>query len=249
MGERPSFGGSLGRLLVRRDLDVLALAELAGFAESGLSEVLNGVAPDTDLVLRLASVLDLHAVDLLVLADLAIPETLAPLDFDAGLEMPRLVEMVKVLSPKSRDEIPRFARDLPRRERERPYPEPKSYEHYSMNPGAFLVRMMANRNLNWVRSAKVLSSLTNLHVSASTIGVLAHGRKELTPEVVSAFCAVLGLEAGDAGAFFGFSPAASTVTVGHISVDLSALIWESRMLTAEQIREVQRRASLLRDEA
>ena len=69
------------------------------------------------------------------------------------------------------------------------------HEQYAPGPGAVLMRMLAHRGLNWTSSAKALSRLGGVHLAASSIGALGHGRKELTADLVPPFASVLGIRA------------------------------------------------------
>lgn len=55
--------------------------------------------------------------------------------------------------------------------------------------------MLRNRNLAWTGTARTLLPLTGRCWSASTCGMVGHGRKELTPALVVDFATVLGVPA------------------------------------------------------
>jgi hypothetical protein len=90
----------------------------------------DGETPDFQIFPQLSSALDLHLADLLVMANVRIPEELAPLDSEAGGRVPDIVHRAVRLSSDSRNRLLEFARSLPQRERTRPVPEPKDYERY-----------------------------------------------------------------------------------------------------------------------
>jgi hypothetical protein len=229
---------ALGRLLRQRALGVSSLSITTDVPESQLRAVIDGRTSEFRVLWRLSSALDLHLADLLVMANVQIPETLAPLDSEAGGWVPALVQSAAKLSSHYRRRLIELARSLPQCERTKPVPEPEDYERYPSDFGGILVRMLENRNLRWVSSAKVLYLLGGSPpMSAHVIGALGQGRRKVTPRLLADFAAVLGISAGELAAVGGMeireefpvSPAAS---------DLSMLIWETRRLTREQVRQL-----------
>jgi hypothetical protein len=66
-----------------------------------------------------------------------------------------------------------LARALPQQEQTRPVPAPKPWEECPPGFGGVLLRMLRNRNLDWLASAKTLYLLGGSHpMSASTVGML-----------------------------------------------------------------------------
>ncbi|MFF3055258.1 hypothetical protein [Streptomyces sp. NPDC057909] len=57
--------------------------------------------------------------------------------------------------------------------------------------------MLANRNLDWMSFARVLRTVSGLHVNASTIGGVVHGRVKPTRDLPADFAVVLGILVGD----------------------------------------------------
>jgi hypothetical protein len=235
-----SEGTALGRLLRRRGLDGSELAVRAGIPELTLRTVIDdGETADFQIWLQLASALDLHLADVLVMAGVQIPEDLAPLDSDAGGLVPGIVQSAIKLSPHSRMRLLDFARSLPQCERERPAPEPKEYEQYPRGFGGILVRMLENRNLKWVSSAKVLYMLGGSPpMSAHVIGALGQGRREVTPRLAADFAAVLGISMTDVAALGGMAIPEEEPTVSPAAAEVAMLIWETRRLTREQVQQL-----------
>ncbi|MFE7789930.1 hypothetical protein [Streptomyces sp. NPDC057460] len=65
--------------------------------------------------------------------------------------------------------------------------------------------MLANRNLDWMSSARALRAVSGLYVSASTIGGVGHGRVKLTRDLPADFAVVLGIPVGDLAAMAALS--------------------------------------------
>jgi hypothetical protein len=107
------------------------------------------------------------------------------------------------------------------------------------------MRLLANRNLNWSSTAKVLSLLGGVHLSAATIGALGHGRKDLTPDLLPAFALVLGMRIDDLAALFTVEPPDSGAVSTVATADIADLIWDVRGLTHDQVQQVVRMAESL----
>jgi len=99
------------------------------------------------------------------------------------------------------------------------------------------MRMLANRCLNWTSSAKVLSRLGGVHLAASSIGALGHGRKELTPDLLPPFASVLGIRIDILAVLLAVELPDSVVALAP-SVDVPELIWDVRRLVGDQVRRV-----------
>ena len=112
------------------------------------------------------------------------------------------------------------------------------YEQYDPGAGAVLMGLLANRNLNWSSTAKVLSLLGGVHLAASTIGALGHGRKDMTPDLLPAFALVLGMRIDDLAAFFTVEPSDSGAVSTLATADIADLIWDVRGLTRDQVQQV-----------
>ena len=199
MSEYPGFGVLLAGLSDHRGLDVGSLSELAEVPERELQQVYDGGDPSPVLLRRLACALGLHAADLFVIAQAPVPEELSPLDRNAGWDVASVVGEAVRLPLEPRRQLLEFAQSLPQQPRTKPVPAPKSYEQYPPCFGAVLVRMFANRNLDWMSSVKVLAWLTHgrLYWSAATFGAVGRDRKEVTPSLLVGFAAVLGIPVDD----------------------------------------------------
>lgn len=241
-------GSALGRLLAHRALGVSDVSIMAGIPESKLLAVIDDEeAPDFQFLIRLSSVLGLHVVDLFVMTGVQVPEELSPLDSEAGGLVPGIVQSAVRLSPHSRKRLFELARSLPQCERTRRPPEPKDYERYPPGFGGILVRMLENRNLKWVSSAKVLYILGGSPpMSAHVIGALGQGRREITPRLVADFSAVLGISEGDLAAVGGMVNPGGRFPVSPAATESATLIWETRRLTREQVRHLNDQVASMR---
>ena len=240
MSEYPGFGVLLAELSSRRGLDFRRLPGLAKVTEQELQPVFDGAKPSSMLLTRLAPALGFHAADLFVIAEAPVPEELLPLDSEAGWEVPKVAGQAMRLSPESLGQLLEFARSLPQHARKQPASAPKSYEQYPPGFGAVLLRMLANRNLNWISSASVLACLTGGHqyLSAATVGAVGRDRKEVTPGLLVGFAAVLGIPAGDLAILGGIELPGENLPAYPVPDEMAALIWELRRLTVGQVRQV-----------
>jgi hypothetical protein len=250
MSEYPGFGVLLARLCSHRGLDVRVLPELAGIPERDIQAVLDGADPSPVLLRRLAAALGLHAADLFVIAEALVPEELSPLDSAVGWEVHNVVAEAVRLSPELRKQLLELARSLPQQPRAKPAPAPKNYEQYPPGFGAVLVGMLANRNLDWMSSVRVLGWLTrgSLYWSSATVGMVGRGDKEMTPELLADFAAVLGIPVEDLAVLGGIELPAGGLPTHEAPADMAALIWEVRRLTANQVRQVLEEAKSMRRE-
>lgn len=125
-----------------------------------------------------------------------------------------------------------------------PVRAPRSHEQYQPSFGAALLHMLANRNLDWMSSARVLRAVSGLYVSASTIGGVGHGRVKLTRDLLADFAVVLGIPVGDLAAMAGpvgevGAQLGDRVQWQHAAgPDMAELIVELRRLSSQQIRQV-----------
>lgn len=108
-----------------------------------------------------------------------------------------------------------------------------------------LMHMLSNRNLNWSSSARVLSWLTGVHLAASTIGAIGHGRKDFTADLLPAFAAVLGIDVDDLAILSMIAAPSVTPLLDPAVTDIAELIWDLRRLTIEQVRQVRDEADIL----
>ncbi|MFF7598640.1 hypothetical protein [Streptomyces mirabilis] len=236
--------GVLERLAGLRQLDIGALAQLADVAELELRTVFNSGAPSPSLLRQLAPVLGLHTADLFAMVGADVPDALAPADTTAGSLVPHLVRRTVALPPEKKHALRKFVASLPREESTEPVPRLPLYEQYSPGPGALLMRMARNRNLNWTATAKTLQAVTGRHWSAATYGGVGHGRIQLTPELLLDFAAVLGVASDDLAAVTGIEPPGASP--GPATAGVAELIWDVRRLAASQLQQVSDLAESMR---
>lgn len=232
-------------LLDRRELSAQELADRAGLAADEVRAVLAGESPGEVLLRRLAPVLGFHAVDLFILAGWAVPDDLAPLDAAAAKWATSTVTDVVRLPEVGRCELLRLIRALPQQERRSSF-APRPLMPLDGGPGAWVIRMLQYRNLNWMGMAKALAFVTPTYLSAATYGVIGSGRKELTPRLVTDVAALLGIDAYELAVLTGVSLREVPPPPSPEAVDAAALLWEARRLSAVQTRHVSELARSLR---
>ncbi|GII33517.1 hypothetical protein Pmi06nite_69590 [Planotetraspora mira] len=224
----------LERLADRRNLDLVAVSSIPA---SELLAVFQGEAPSPSLLRPLAPVLGLHAADLFAIAGAGVPEDLAPVDITAGRSVPYFLLDAVRLPLEKRTVLRQFVASLPQEKRAQPF-EPPTHEQYQSGPGALLMRMVRNRNLGWTATAKTFLAVTGRYWSAATYGWVQNGRKQLTPELLADFSAVLDVPADDLAALTGVAlPDAALVPKPDVT-GVAELIWDVRRLTASQLRQV-----------
>ncbi|MEU8650128.1 hypothetical protein [Streptomyces sp. NPDC048737] len=232
--DRSTFQELLPRLMEGRGLDFRLVSELTGLPQAELMAVADGVMPDSEFLGRLAPVLRWRAVDLLVVAGASVPEDELRFDGESRIWIPRLVSSAMRIPVNSRIELLEYARSMPEGEVRGTSSIPKAYEQYGASSGALVVRMLANRNLDWPTSAKVLYHASGLTFAASTIGAIAHGRKGLTPDLVDAFGGILGIPSSDLSALTGVEM--SDDSSKRTAEEIADLIWEVRFLDHGRLR-------------
>lgn len=240
MSHLPGFDVLLGRLANRRELNSRHLSDAAGLSETEVDAVLSGAAPSPLFLRRTASALQLHAVDLFVIAGTPVPEELEPLDGRAGALVPVLAQDAARLPPESRSRLLGFVRSLPQHDRTQPVAVKKAYEQYPQGFGGMLLRMFGNRNLNLEDSTAVLARLTGEcgYLSSSSVAMVGRGRKEVTPDLLGNMGAVLGIRVMDLAALGDINLPGGSLPVRPAVADAAELIWEVRRLTVEQVRQV-----------
>ncbi|MFE3942453.1 hypothetical protein ACFXPV_11380 [Streptomyces sp. NPDC059118] len=248
MTEHPGFGAMPAWLLDRRELGGRESAGRSGLSEDGVRAVLAGDGPGDELLRRLAPALGFHGVDLFILAGLAVPDDMAPLDAAAAMWMKNTVVDAVRLPAAGRRELLRLIRSLPQEERRTGF-APKRLAPLAGGPGARLVRMLQYRNLNWSGMAMTLASVTPTYLSAATYGVIGSGRKELTPRLVTDFAAVLGIDARDLAALTGVILREVPPPPPPEAVDVAALLWAGRRLSAAQAQHVSELACSMRGDS
>ncbi|WP_328456730.1 hypothetical protein [Amycolatopsis sp. NBC_00438] len=248
MSKYPSFDVLLARVADQQGIRLHDLSEKVAASGTDFESVLRGAAPGPLFLKRLAPALDLHAADLFAIAQVALPAELAPLNMSVGQLIPRLVECALLLTPELRERLRHYVRSLPQLDRPQSREALRVDEQYMPGPGAVLMRMLANRSLDWTSSAKVLSRLGGVHLAASSIGALGYGRKELTPDLLSPFASVLGIRTSILAVVLAVELPDSVVESAP-SVGVPELIWDVRRLDGDQVRQVIEEAECLESEA
>ncbi|MGW4879688.1 hypothetical protein ACWEPI_24380 [Streptomyces sp. NPDC004262] len=248
MTEHPGFGAMVARLLDHRKLTAEELSERAGLTEGEVRAVLAGETPTEVLLRRLAPALGFHAVDLFILSGRAVPADLAPLEATAARWVVSTVTDAVRLPAAGRCELLNLIRSLPQEERRFSF-TPKPPVPLTGGPGAWVVGMLQYRNLNWMGMARVLALVTPTYLSAATYGVIASGRKELTPRLVTDFAALLGIDVRELALLTGVSLREMPSPPSPEAADAAALLWEARRLTAVQARSVSEVARSLREDS
>lgn len=217
-------------------------------AESEICSVLDGGPADEPLLHALASALGFHAADLFVIADVSVPEDLAPLDREAGAEIDRLLHTMLALPVEQRLKIHRLIEQLPQVARpavDHAKP-PRSFDLETAGFGAMLLSLLcSNRNLHSpAAAATTVASLTHGHMylSASTYMGIAHGHVRLRPEWVLHIATVLGIPAGDLAAITGIDIGDARVSDSSLAAEMAEMIWNLRRLSAPQARKVREQA-------
>ncbi|MGX9882993.1 hypothetical protein [Streptomyces sp. NPDC002276] len=234
----PDFDVLLARLASHRQLDIAGLSSAAAIPEPELRAVYEGMAPSPSLLRRLAPVLNLHAADLFVIADVPVPDELAPLDARARGMVAGLVKDAVGLPAEHRRRLSRLARSLPQESRSEPVRTPRVYERFKRGPGGVLIHMVGNRNLSWTGIAHTFVSLTGRYWSAATYGGVGNGRKELTPDLLTDFATVLGVPVDALSILTGVDVPDGPPPPNPAAVDAAELMWDVRRLTVDQVRQV-----------
>jgi hypothetical protein len=223
----------------RRGLGVDVLSSSVGRRDLAL--VLDGGAPTPPALRGLAPALGLHAADLFVIAGLAVPDDLAPGRGRTAGWLPSVVSAA-IDEPDVLLELRDFARSL-RIQAPDPLPAPPVRQRYPPGFGGILVRLLHNRNLDWLPSAKVLYHLAGIGpLAAATIGMVGLDKKALTPELVAGFATVTGIPVGDLAALVGTDPPDVSWTAHPAASEAAGLIWDCRSLTDDQLRQLRERA-------
>ncbi|MFB7266096.1 hypothetical protein ACFCXH_28715 [Streptomyces nojiriensis] len=244
MKEAPGFGVMLARLLDHRALRVQDPADRAGSMTNGVRAVLAGEVPGEELLRRIAAVLGFHAVDLFILAGLAVPDDMAPSDATAERWAPYIVMNAVHLPASERRELLELIRSLPQEERPSVFAAKPIASH--AGPGGRVVRMLQYRNLDRMGMARLLAVVTPTYLSAPTYGVIGSGDAELTPRLVTDFAAVLGIGARELAGLTGVDLREVPPPPAPEAVDAAALLWEARRLSAAQAQHVAELARSLR---
>ncbi|MFF4113647.1 hypothetical protein [Streptomyces sp. NPDC001714] len=248
MTEHLGFGAMLARLLDHRKFTAQELTERGGLTADEVRAVLAGKIPTEAMLRRLAPALGFQAVDLFILSGQAVPEDLAPLEATAAQWAVSTVTESVRLPAAGRCELLKLIRSLPQEERRFSF-APKPPVPLTGGPGAWVIGMLQYRNLNWMGMARVLAFVTPSYLSAATYGVIASGRKELTPRLVTDSAALLGIDVRELALLTGVSLREVPPPPSPEAADAAALLWEARRLTAVQARYVCEAARSLREDS
>ena len=251
MTDHPGFGVLLTRLLKYRGMDIAWMSTSSGVAESEIRSVIDGALPSESLLHALAPAFGFHTADLFIMADVPLPEALAPLDPAAGDVISSLVTRMMALPPGQRLRIHRLVEELP----QEPQPGNEAFKpRWTFNqteagPGAMLVSMLfSNRNLHSpTDAAKTVATLTRgrMYLSAATYMVIGHGRTSVRPDWVTGFATALGIPAGDLAAITGIEASGEPVRTDPLASEVAELIWNLRRLSATQAKHVLHEANAM----
>ncbi|MGY1498621.1 hypothetical protein ACW4TU_18820 [Streptomyces sp. QTS52] len=240
--EYPSFDVLLNRLLDGGD---------AGAVDPELRETVRNLRladekPGPDLLNTVADALSLHRPDVFLIAGVAVPDEALPQDDQAGGELPRLVRSALQLPASGTKQLCDYARALPQEPRTQPHRVPHLYQQYPPGFGGLLVRLLALRNLNWIKSAQVLSLMSGVHLSASTIGAVGRGKKDLDSDLLAALAVVLGVPAPVLSSLTNLPVKESSPQPSAQTAEVAELLWLVRRLTADQVRQLREMAEGMR---
>ncbi|MEV4764047.1 XRE family transcriptional regulator [Micromonospora chokoriensis] len=231
-----------------RGQTVDSLLRAAEVDQSGIEAAFDGEVSGPSALRRLAPVLGVHPADLFILAGLDVPSDLAPCAAPAGSILDHLVKTALRLPIEQREQLLGAARSMPLPEPAAPIVwEPDRFPH---GPGAVIVRLLRNRNLNSLNSAKVLYRLAGIGpLSAATINLVGLGRKELSPELLSGFATVLSYRVEDLAALIDIGLPQAFPPADTASRQVAELIWEVRHLSADQLHALQEKLVPVADPA
>ncbi|MFH8892706.1 hypothetical protein [Streptomyces sp. NPDC017949] len=215
------------------------LARLAGAV--GLS----ATWPPTDEFLDvLAERTGLRTHDLLLVADLPVPETAWLFDETAGASS-SLVSRSLALPEAGRRMLRDRARSMTTPAGTLTPWQPRPHEQYPPGFGSLLLRMLALRNLNWSGAAKAMCLMSGVCKAASTIGAVGRGTKPLDAEMLDGFAATLGVPVPMLAELTGVRCSAAGPELAPEVVDTATLIWEIRHLTRDQENRLTEYAKVL----
>ncbi|WP_433832742.1 XRE family transcriptional regulator [Actinoplanes sp. CA-015351] len=239
----PSFGDQMIRLAEVRGFDRRTLADRSSLPEAAIASVLDGADPTPAVLHGLASVLGLHRSDLYLIAGQQVPADLAPQDRNVRGGIGGLAWSLTYL-PRAVADLHELVRSLPQLPRPDGPVAPAPPRHcYPACPGGLVLRLLYNRNLEWTGAAQCLYGLgCGPMLSPSTIGLIGHGRKDLTPDLLAGFGAVLDIAPADLSALTGVDISDLDRRIHPDAGRAAELMWSARRLTAPQLRLVKERA-------
>ncbi|WBB95062.1 XRE family transcriptional regulator [Solwaraspora sp. WMMA2080] len=238
MADSVNFLAMIERLSRIRGQSFDDLMRVAGVDPLMVDAAIKGDVLGQSSLQRLARVLDMHAADLFVVAGIEVPSNLAPLSAPAGPVLDHLVRTALRLPAERLEQLLRVARSVPRRDsvaltvRKR--------DNFPYGPGSVIVGMLRNRNLNNLNSVKMLYRLAGIGpLSSATIHAFGSGRKELSPDFLAGFAAVLALRGDELAALLDIEPVDVKIPVDVAIRQVAELLWDVRHLNNDQLRNIQ----------
>ncbi|MEU8332915.1 hypothetical protein [Micromonospora sp. NPDC048839] len=228
----------VARLSANRGQNVGSLMRAAQVDQAELEAAFKGDASNPSVLRRLAPALGLHAADLFVLAGLDVPSDLAPFAAPADSILDQVVRTALRLPLDRCQQLLGVARSMSP-------PAPiapiaRKRDPFPYGPGAVIVRLLRNRNLNNLNSAKALYRLAGIGpLSAATIHLVGNGRKQLSPELLSGFATVLSFRVEDLAALIDVELPQSCPPADARTSQVAELIWEVRHLRSDQLHALQ----------
>lgn len=232
----------LARLLECRGLDICSVLDSVDVPGLGSRSISSNDASCVLGIERLASVLRWHSADLFVVAGVSVPEDRMPLESGTGDLILRLVRDVSDLAPEASRRVMDYLRELPHQDRTQSFPPPPdAYGAFPLDVGGIIVRMLRNRNLDWLSATELMTMAGGPILSGSMIGSIGLGRKKVTPRFLSSCAVVLDVPVRDLAAIAGMEMPVPVNPLQPVAVDMGAMIWEARRLTAWQLRDARER--------
>jgi len=247
MGRYPGFGVILSRLMNHRRMGAASLSAASGLQETDLQQLLSGEPPLHSHLVGLSSAFGLHVADFYVIADIPVPEALAPQDPKAESGAVSLIEITMALPSDQRVRVRRLVEEAPQEPRELS-DTVRSYDQQEAGSGALLVNLCCNRNLHSLpATAKTLALLTEgrVYLASSTISAIGRGRAPLTSKLIAGFATILGISTGDLAAIAGLESVESPLPEHSLAAELAGLLWNCRRLTVAQVKSVCDEAKLM----
>ncbi len=234
-----AFLASIQRLLERRGQAFDDVVRSAGIAGPEMQAISGGAVVDSLIVWRLADALGFHAADMFVLAARGVPDDLASSREPVGRALDHIVRCAVRLSPDQWRQLSQTVESMPSLEggrRTSPSPDRVPYPRHA---GGMIVRMLRNRNLDNLTSAKILYRLAGVGpLSSATIASVGSGFTPLTYDLLSGFAVVLGYNVDDLSALFDITEEGQARVADPSAREVAALVWNLRRLTSEQVNAV-----------
>jgi len=204
--------------------------------------------PNEAFLRRLSIQIEMRFEDLCLVFDKPIADSALRCDEAASRQLPQLVRKALSLSCPDQDRLRDYYQSLPDLSRTIRPRTPRPYEQYPPGFGSLLVRMLALRNLDWVSGSQVMCRMSGVCLSASTIGAIGRGDRELDSELLNGFATVFGTPIRVLGELFGITEVdVSRDRVSRAQSYVAELIWNVRHMTSDQIVDISRLATTLND--